>query len=87
MAGYLDRVVVVVALALVPFGVLSVWWPIAYFFAPALCAATALHRAGARPAWRFAWAAAVMLAADLFVSVRSMVGQVLGTPVEWGRRS
>jgi 1,2-diacylglycerol 3-beta-glucosyltransferase len=87
VAGYLDRVVVVVALALVPFGVLSVWWPIAYFFAPALCAATALHRAGARPAWRFAWAAAVMLAADLFVSVRSMVGQVLGTPVEWGRRS
>lgn len=86
VAGYLDRVVVVIAVALVPFGVLSVWWPIAYFVAPALCAATALRRAGARPVWSFVWAAAVMFAADVFISVRSTVGQLLGTPTSWGRR-
>ncbi len=87
VAGYLDRVILVIALALVPLGILSAWWPIAYFVAPALCAATALRRAGARPVGSFVWAACVMLAADLLVSVRSTVGQLFGTPTRWGERS
>ena len=86
VAGYLDRVIVVIAVVLVALGILSVWWPVAYFMAPALCAGTALYRAGARPVRSFAWAACVMLAADVFVSVRSTVGQLVGTPVSWGRR-
>ena len=87
VAGYLDRVVLVAAVVLVPFGIVEAWWPAAYFVAPALCALTALRRARARPISAFVWAAFAMFVADLFVSVRSTAGQVLGTPVSWGRRS
>lgn len=87
VAGYLDRVVLLVALIMVLFGGLEAWLPLAYLVAPAMSALTALYRAGARPVTSFAWSAILMLAADMAVSLGSTLGQLLGTKVKWGRRS
>lgn len=86
VTGYLDRVAWVLAILLVPFGLVSAWLPAVYVVAPALSVMVALRRAGARPATSFLWAAGVMVAADLAVSVRSAMGHLSGSRVTWGSR-
>ena len=84
--GYLDRIVLLVAILLVPFGVAAPWWPIAYLSVPALAALRALHRAGDGPVHAFAWAALLMFALDVYESVRSLVGHLTRARVAWGER-
>ena len=85
-AGYLDRAFFLVAVVLVPFGVVEAWWPALYLTLPMLTVLQAMRRATARPAWTFLAAAAGMFAIDLAVSVRSAVAQVAGTTARWGER-
>jgi len=85
-AGYLDRAFFLVAVVLVPFGVVEAWWPALYLALPMLTVLQAMRRATARPAWTFLAAAAGMFAIDLAVSVRSAVAQVAGTTARWGER-
>lgn len=87
VAGYLDRVVLLVAVVLVLVRQLHAWLPMAYLVAPAMTALTALHRAKGRPVIAFVWSAILMLAADLAVSAGSTFGQLFGTKVKWGQRS
>jgi len=85
-AGYLDRTALIVAVALVPFGVVEAWWPALYLVVPMLTVLQAMRRADVRPASAFLTAAAGMFISDLAVSVRSAVEQVAGTTARWEER-
>lgn len=85
-AGYLDRTALIVAVLLVPFGVVEAWWPALYLALPLLTVLQAMRRAAARPAWRFLVALAGMVVADVVVSVRSAAAQLAGTPARWDDR-
>ena len=85
-AGYLDRLVLLAAIGLVPFGIVRPWWPLAYLGALGLSIIWALRRSGERPLLPFLLAAVRMLGRDLAISVRSLIRQVRGTPLAWGRR-
>jgi cellulose synthase/poly-beta-1,6-N-acetylglucosamine synthase-like glycosyltransferase len=86
-AGYLDRVVLVLAVFLALVGLLSVWWPIAYLAAPALGIVVAVRRAQASPVVAYLLAAATMFGTDLLVTLRATVGHIFGTSVRWGGRA
>jgi cellulose synthase/poly-beta-1,6-N-acetylglucosamine synthase-like glycosyltransferase len=86
VAGYLDRVIFLIALLLVLAGQLQAWLPFAYLVAPGMSALTAMVRARGRPIPAFVWSAIVMLAADLAVSSASTFGQLFGTTVKCGKR-
>ena len=85
-AGYLDRTALIVAVLLVPFGVVEAWWPALYLLLPLLTVLQAMRRAAARPAWKFVVALAGMVVTDVAVSVRSAAGQLLGTASRWEER-
>ncbi|MCC6928131.1 MAG: glycosyltransferase family 2 protein [Gemmatimonadaceae bacterium] len=83
VAGYLDRIVLVLAVALAAAGMLPLWIPAAYLLAPGMSALAALWQARQPNIPMFGVAAVVMLAADIAVSVASSLGQLVGTRVGW----
>jgi cellulose synthase/poly-beta-1,6-N-acetylglucosamine synthase-like glycosyltransferase len=85
-AGYLDRTALIMAVLLVPFGVVEVWWPALYLLLPFLTVLQAMRKAAARPAWKFLVALAGMVATDVAISVRSAAAQLAGTATRWEDR-
>lgn len=85
-AGYLDRTALIVAVLLVPFGVVEAWWPALYLLLPLLTVLQAMRRAAARPAWKFLVALAAMVITDVAVSVRSAAAHLAGTATRWEER-
>lgn len=84
--GYLDRAVLLVALALAAAGALSVWWVLGYLAAPVVTVVVAMHRGGAERPAAFLRAAMGMAIIDVTSTLRSVVGAIMATPVRWGRR-
>jgi cellulose synthase/poly-beta-1,6-N-acetylglucosamine synthase-like glycosyltransferase len=85
--GYLDRVVLVAALALAAAKLLPLWWPLGYLLAPFFSVLWALHRAGVRDKWKYLLAAGLMVAADVVTTLRALWAQLLGTTTRWGNRA
>lgn len=83
VAGYFDRVVLVLAVIMAIAGVLNPWLPVAYLLAPGMSALAALWHAREANVPMFAISAVIMLLADISVSVAATVGQLVGAPVRW----
>lgn len=83
VAGYFDRLVLVLAVLMAAAGMLPLWLPAAYLLAPGMSALAALWHAREPNVPMFGLSAVVMLTADVAVSVASTLGQLVGTPVRW----
>ena len=83
VAGYFDRLVLVLAVLMAAAGMLPLWLPAAYLLAPGMSALVALWHAREPNVPMFGLSAVVMLTADVAVSVASTLGQLVGTPVRW----
>lgn len=83
VAGYFDRLVLVLAVVMAAAGMLPLWLPAAYLIAPGMSALAALWHAREPNVPMFGLSAALMLAADVGVSVASTLGQLVGTQVGW----
>lgn len=84
--GYIDRIVLLVAILLAALGVLAVWWPLGYLIAPVLSIVVAMRRGGAQRPATFLRAVVAMAIVDMAATLRSSVGAARATPVRWGRR-
>lgn len=83
-ASYLDRVMLIVAVALLVGGVLPVWVPAAYLAVPALEAWVALRRAGVRRGrWRYLCSMAAMFPLDVAASFGAALIHAAGRPARW----
>jgi len=86
VAGYLDRLVLVAALALTLLGLLP-WWLLATSVAvPAVIILTALAKAGMLGHPAYLWSIVPMTLADLGVTAEAALAQIARRPLRWAQR-
>lgn len=84
VVGYVDRLALLAAIALVIFGWLGPLWIVAYLAAPVVASVSALARArdtGAK--WVYLFVAPPMFVADIAASLSSTLLSLIGRRVEW----
>jgi cellulose synthase/poly-beta-1,6-N-acetylglucosamine synthase-like glycosyltransferase len=86
-AGYLDRLVALVALMLVVGGWMPLWLPFLYALAPGVAIVTALLRSGEKNKTLFLVALVPMMFVDVGVTLVTAVAHVARTPIGWTERS
>jgi len=85
-AGYLDRVVFVIALALAVAGQVSGWLPFLYVTGSLAAILTALAHANAKGRVAYLTALLPMFAVDFGVTAASALAQFAGSPLDWAQR-
>ena len=84
VVGYVDRVALLAAIALVIFGWLGPLWIVAYLAAPVVASVSALVRASDTGAkWVYLFVAPPMFVVDIAASMSSTLLSLIGRRVEW----